>query len=190
MPATLLDASVNGRDSLPPGNTVEGSLLSGVYATLGHDGWIAVELEGTDDWNRMCSLLERDDLVTAEVPQALERRGELDAVLTEWCAGWTSHTAAHLLQRAGIAAGVVQTPEDVWRDPQLRSRGFFGELDQPDLGRHTYWANLYRFSGVPPAPSMAGPRLGTHSKELLRDWLSMDEREIEALVDGGLVFQG
>jgi crotonobetainyl-CoA:carnitine CoA-transferase CaiB-like acyl-CoA transferase len=189
MPAMLLDASVNGRDSLPPGNTVEGSLLSGVYATLGYDGWIAVELEGTDDWNRMCSLLERDDLVTAEVPQALERRGVLDAVLTEWCASWTSHTAAHLLQRAGIAAGAVQTPEDVWRDPQLRSRGFLVELDQPDLGRQTHWANLYRFSGVPPASSMAGPRLGTHSRELLRDWLSMDEREIEALVDGGLVFQ-
>jgi crotonobetainyl-CoA:carnitine CoA-transferase CaiB-like acyl-CoA transferase len=39
-----------------------------------------------------------------------------------------------MLQRAGIAAGVVQTAEDLYRDPHLRERGFAREVFHPQLG--------------------------------------------------------
>jgi hypothetical protein len=36
MPDIVLDAVVNGRDAVPAGNDVSGSLLSGVYRCVGH----------------------------------------------------------------------------------------------------------------------------------------------------------
>jgi crotonobetainyl-CoA:carnitine CoA-transferase CaiB-like acyl-CoA transferase len=39
-----------------------------------------------------------------------------------------------ILQREGIAAGVVQTAEDLYRDPHLRERGFAREVYHPQLG--------------------------------------------------------
>jgi crotonobetainyl-CoA:carnitine CoA-transferase CaiB-like acyl-CoA transferase len=39
-----------------------------------------------------------------------------------------------ILQRDGIAAGVVQTAEDLYRDPHLRERGFAREIYIPELG--------------------------------------------------------
>ncbi len=190
MPEILLEALVNGRDPPARGNAVAGSLLSGVYRAVGHDAWLAIELEDLDDWNRICSVTGREDLLARAEADAHRRRVALDAAIETWCARWTSHTAVHHLQRAGIAAGVVQTAEDVWRDPQLRSRGSVVELDQPDLGPYDYWANPYRFSVTAPGPSSAGARLGGHTKKVLREWLGMDPDEIDALIEGGVAFQG
>ncbi len=189
MPELLLDALVNDRDVPPPRNAVGGALLSGVYVGIGHDAWIAVELEAVDDWNNACSVVGRDDLVVTAAVDAAPSEKELDAALAEWCAGWTTHTAVHLLQRAGVAAGAVQTPEDVWRDPQLRSRGDIVELDQPDLGLRSYWGNPYRYSVTKPAPSFAGARLGGHTRAVLQEWMGMGDEEIDSLIAAGVIFQ-
>lgn len=48
-----------------------------------------------------------------------------------------------LMQAAGIAAGVVENAEDLMeKDPQLRHRRFFRELDHPEMGK-------YRVAGRP-----------------------------------------
>jgi crotonobetainyl-CoA:carnitine CoA-transferase CaiB-like acyl-CoA transferase len=39
-----------------------------------------------------------------------------------------------VLQRDGIAAGVVQTAEDLYRDPHLRERGVAREVFHPQVG--------------------------------------------------------
>jgi crotonobetainyl-CoA:carnitine CoA-transferase CaiB-like acyl-CoA transferase len=39
-----------------------------------------------------------------------------------------------ILQRDGIAAGVVQTAEDLYRDPHLRERGFARDVYLPQVG--------------------------------------------------------
>jgi len=190
MPGMLLDALVNRRDAAPPGNDVAGSLVSGVYRAVGHDAWVAIELEEVDDWNRACSVLERDDLIARVPADAAARRADMGAALAEWCARWTSHTATRFLQAVGVSAGTVQTFEDVARDPQLRSRGFFVELDQPDLGPFEYWANPYRYTVTRPGPSSAGPRLGGQTTEVLREWLDLADDEIDSLLARGVVFQG
>ena len=39
-----------------------------------------------------------------------------------------------MLQREGIAAGVVQTAEDLYRDPHLRERGFARDVYHTQVG--------------------------------------------------------
>ena len=41
------------------------------------------------------------------------------------------------LQAAGVAAGVVQNTEDLYRDPQLRARSFFEEIPHYQKGAVT-----------------------------------------------------
>ena len=48
----------------------------------------------------------------------------------------TPYQAAHLLQRAGVAAAPVQDASDLARDPQLRARGFIVEIDHPRPRSH------------------------------------------------------
>ena len=63
-----------------------------------------------------------------------------------------------MLQRAGLAAGVVQDAEDVVRDPQHRERHFLLEMDHPDLGVAEYAAPPHRLAKTPPAVLRPNPR--------------------------------
>ena len=188
MAPILLEPLVNGRDVGPPGNDVAGSVLSGAFRCAGHDRWVAVELEDLDDWAALCALLECPELGVDDTEQAAERRDELVAVLEAWAAEHSPHTAALILQQAGIAAGAVQDMEDVYRDPVLRERGFVVEVDQPDLGVIEYPQSPHRLSATPGRYRCPGPRLGQHTAEILREWLGLDDDEIEDLVDAGAIF--
>ena len=56
-----------------------------------------------------------------------------------------------------MPAGAVQSSADrVERDPQLRARSLYPELDHPLLGNH-------RFQAVPVQMSETPPRIRTHA---------------------------
>jgi crotonobetainyl-CoA:carnitine CoA-transferase CaiB-like acyl-CoA transferase len=93
----------------------------------------------------------------------------------------TAYTAAHVLQRAGLAAAVVQTPEDIWRDPQLSARGLAEKVDQPDLGPVTYPRSAQRWTKTPGRLNVPPARLGQHTNEVLREWLGLSRSELEDL---------
>ena len=50
------------------------------------------------------------------------------------------------LQAAGIPAGVVQTPEDLFKDDQLKYREHFKILNHPEIGNHNYEMPAFRLS--------------------------------------------
>ena len=93
--------------------------------------------------------------------------------LGEWAATRTPYQAAHLLQRAGVAAAPVQDASDLARDPQLRARRFIVEIDHPDLGRIEYPGAVERT--VQPSGGVKGPvpRLGEHTRQVLAEWAGM-----------------
>lgn len=189
MAPVYLDALNNGRDTPPTHNDVPGSLFTGVFACRGHDRWLAVELEDLDDWTSLCALLERGDLRIERERDADGARGALRDAVAEWAAGLSPHTAAHVLQRAGLAAAPVCDSEDIVRDPQLRTRGAAVELVQPDIGPVEYYESPYRMTKTPGRARRAGPRLGQHTDEILREWLGIDDAELTALERDDAIFR-
>ena len=144
-------------------NRSQGSWLSGVFPSRGYDEWLAVDIEDGSDWETLCGVLERPDLQAAERDRASALEAQLSEALGEWVSRCGAPTAMHHLQRAGLAAGVVQDMEDLWRDPQLRARGLLDPVWQEDLGSVTY-------TGIRPAldqvarwgPGAAGPPRRAH----------------------------
>jgi crotonobetainyl-CoA:carnitine CoA-transferase CaiB-like acyl-CoA transferase len=188
MAPLLVDPLVNGKETSVAANAVPGSWLSGVFACLGHDRWVAIEVEDGEDWSRLCQFLDRPDLDAVDARAADYRRPELEAAVAEWTARVTPHTATHLLQKAGVAAGTVQDSEDIWRDPQLRSRGFMVPLEQPDFGVVNYPRSVHRLSRTPGRIRRPAPRLGQHSNEILREWLGVTDDELAGLAASGAIF--
>jgi crotonobetainyl-CoA:carnitine CoA-transferase CaiB-like acyl-CoA transferase len=73
-------------------------------------------------------------------------------------------------QRAGLAVGVIFSPEEAYEDPHFKARGFQVEVHHPELGRS------FRYPGAPYALqkgawriSRRAPRLGEHTEEVLRE---------------------
>jgi len=165
-------------------NVVPGSVLSAVVACAGADRWLAVEAVDGADWERLCAVLE---LRASADPTAADVEAGR-AALGEWAATRTPYQAAHLLQRAGLAAAPVQDASDLARDPQLRARGFIVEIDHPDLGRIEYPGAVERT--VQPGGGVKGPvpRLGEHTRQVLAQWAGIGEPEVAVLAERGAIW--
>jgi crotonobetainyl-CoA:carnitine CoA-transferase CaiB-like acyl-CoA transferase len=161
----LLDYLVNGHE---PGEDPPPGL---VVRARGDDAWLAVEPEGEEDWARL-----------AQVTGAAEPgdRAAVGEAVGTWASTLTPQQAMRMLQRAGLAAGAVQTNEDVVRDPEHRERHFLQEMNHPDLGVAEYAGPPYRLSKTPATIKGRTPRLGEHSAEILAEWLGMPPEESRA----------
>ena len=70
-------------------------------------------------------------------------------------------------QRAGLAAGVVNAPEEAFEDAHFKARGFQVRVQHEDLQREiTYPGAPYAFSRSPWAISRRAPKLGEHDAEI------------------------
>ena len=186
MAPLLVDPLVNGVDTAPRGNAVAGAAFAGAFLCLGIDSWIAIEATDAAERDALATVVGRRDLATD---------GELDTVGLEvltvevgaWCSGLTRHSAAQLLQRAGVPAGPVQSVEDVFRDPQLHARGFPVPLHHPDLGTVVYPGPVHHLSATPPVVNAPGRRLGSDTRDVLQRWLGVDDAELAALTAAGVI---
>lgn len=71
-------------------------------------------------------------------------------------------------QRAGLAAGAVNAPEEAFEDEHFKARGIQVEVEHEDQGRIVRYPGApYRMTGSPWRISRRAPRLGEHNDEVL-----------------------
>lgn len=183
----LLDCALNGRVAGRAGHDSQRACPHGVFAAQGEERYIAIAVETPAQWRALCQTvpqLPAQDALDA-LPARLSRKAELEAPLRQWCAAQEPFAAARLLRRAGVPAYPVLRATDLYEDPQLRARGFFIPLDHPRLGRATFEGPTTHFSQTPARPLHAGPTIGQHTFETLRDLLGYTEQQITDLAASG-----
>ena len=90
-------------------------------------------------------------------------------------------------QQAGLAVGVIYSPEEVLSDPHFVERGFPVEVDHPELGRaFVYPGAPYRFEKSPWRIARRAPQLGEDNAEILGR-LGVDAAGLEKLRADGIV---
>jgi crotonobetainyl-CoA:carnitine CoA-transferase CaiB-like acyl-CoA transferase len=91
------------------------------------------------------------------------------------------------LQGNGVVAGVVQDARGLADDPQLRARGFFIELDHPELGKTMADATPIKLSRTPARYHRAAPTPGRDNDYVYRQLLGMNDSEIAELRENGVI---
>ena len=165
------------------------ALLRHVFSCAGDDRWAAVEATTLAEWNAVCDVVERSDLRVDTLDDAAERRDELRAGLDEWAAVRTTLSAAHLLSLAGVPAASVANTEENYHDPQLHHRRFPTFVEHPDIGFMSSPGTPYRLSVTPGHLDHVGPRVGQHTRDVLRRWAELSDAEVDMLVAGGVAFE-
>ena len=134
----LLELLVNGREPQPQGNFSATAAPHGAYRCKGDDRWCAIAIAGQEEWMRFCEIIgHREWLADSRFATHAARvanRADLDAAMEAWTSTYTPHQLMIMLQRDGFAAGVVQTAEDLYRDPHLRERGLAREVNHREIG--------------------------------------------------------
>ncbi|HXV84469.1 MAG TPA: CoA transferase [Candidatus Binatia bacterium] len=133
-----LEWLINGREPEPRGNFSAFAAPHGCYRCKGDDRWCVISVETQQEWVRFCEVVEHQEWTSdprfADLSARLAHKQELDALVKSWTTQHTPHQVMLVLQRDGIAAGVVQTAEDLYRDPHLRERGFARDVFHPQVG--------------------------------------------------------
>jgi formyl-CoA transferase/CoA:oxalate CoA-transferase len=158
----------------------------------GSDGRHFVVTVGTEAlWRRFCRALDIESTIGADARFAsnadrVAHRVELiraleEIFLTRSAAEWIDRLCA-----AEIPAGLVQTVEEAFADPQTRDRQLVVELQHSQIGHARSIANPARLARTPPTYRLPPPTLGQHSREILTE-LGLSTEEIEAAITAGAV---
>lgn len=184
----VLDYTVNGRVAAPEGHASPYACPHGVYPAAGRERYVAIAVETPAQWRALCQRAPLDAFggeAFTELTSRADRRAEIDGCLTAWCRELDAFSIAEDLRVAGVPAYAVLRPMDLYGDPQLAHRGFFVDLEHPVLGTVRCDGAVSRFSATPARPLRAGPILGEHTQQVLRDLLGYSDEEIFAFAAEG-----
>ena len=187
----VLDYMVNGKETEPVGNSSTEAAPHGVYRCRGDDRWCAIAVFTDEEWLGFKRALGKppwaEDKRLATLTGRLKHSEELNRLVEGWMKKHTAEEAMALLQGQGVAAGVVQDASDLAQDPQLNERGFFIELDHPELGKTISDAVPIRLSDTPARYTRAAPVLGQDNDYVYRELLGMSQDEIDELREQGVI---
>jgi glutaryl-CoA transferase len=179
--------------STPPriGNAHASVVPYGAFETA--DDHVAVTIGNDSQFVDFCAFAGCDALAAdqrfATNPARTRNREALLALLgpvfrgrstAEWVAG---------LEAAGVPCGPINNLAEVFADPHVAARGDVVEMDDPATrgGVLKTPATPARMSATPASYRNAPPMLGAHTDSVLRDLLAMDDDEIAALRDSGVI---
>ncbi|HZO81436.1 MAG TPA: CoA transferase [Candidatus Binataceae bacterium] len=147
------------------------------------------------DWTSLVEWVNGDgkaqDLTGAEWTDVAKRRDDAEHlfdVLDEWVKDYARDELLERAQMLRLPYASVRNPEELFDDEQLRARGYFHEVEHPELGRSfRYPGAPYFFNGSPWRIRRRPPLVGEHTGEILAGELGMNAQELAALAAEGVI---
>jgi len=191
----LLTGSVIGYEDGAPsprrtGSRVPNGVPRNVYRTR-DDAWLVVS--GTTD-NQVGRLLPILGLDTepglakfAKVRDRVQHADELDGLVADWIRAHDRDEVVETFLDARIPVAPVNTVADIVADPHVQARGAVVTVDDPDAGPIRMVAPVAHLSETPAGIRWAGPALGAHTDEVLREWCAVTDDELATLRSRGAI---
>jgi crotonobetainyl-CoA:carnitine CoA-transferase CaiB-like acyl-CoA transferase len=173
------------------GNAHPEAAPHGVYRTTG-EAWVAIAVMDDDQWTRLCDVVGmagwRHDPSLATGAGRAAARERLDRDMAQWCATRSTDEVVEALWPIGVPAAPLVPPHEVVSLPQTESRGFFETVTHPVIGPLRLPAFPARLaSRTLPYHRGHAPLLGQDNRALLGGWLGLDDDELAALSDDGVI---
>jgi len=118
-----------------------------------------------------------------KLPERLKLLAHLGEVFRRFCASMSKWTLYEEGQQQRLMIGIVSTPEDLAKNPQLEARAWFQDVAHDHLGGATlrYPGPPYRLSATPWATRRRPPLPGEHNVEVFVDGLRIAEERLGEL---------
>ncbi len=184
----LVDYWATGHEAQPDGNAdgLTGAVPNDVWRCA-DDRFLAITAVDDDMWGRLAAATGLDPALGANGTDRRAARATIDRALGTWCGDRPAAEAMEVLQRAGVAAGVVQDAADLEGDPQLAARSFWRSADSAVFGPRPFERFPARWSRSDLEPYRPAPGyLGEANFEVLAEVVGLTEVEIAEGIASGL----
>ena len=132
-----------------------------------------------------------DDLMDEKYQDGAEIQGSMPHIvetITKFVTSRTSDEIYNGAQERGFPWGIIRAPDDLLDDGQLQDRGFWVNVEHPELGRSfTYPGTAAIYGKSPWLLSRRAPLIGEHNREVLCGELGLTSAELAALAEGGVI---
>lgn len=155
------------------------------------DGEIMLGAPTEAMWVKTCAALDANELLddprfTTNAERCANQedlRIEIEKRLARGAlAEWTVK-----LEAAGVATAPINTVDRVLADPQTLANNMVVSCAAADGSTQDLLGLPFKLTGTPGDPGKAPPKLGEHSREVLRDLLGLDDARIDALAAEGAI---
>ncbi|MFB3884278.1 MAG: CaiB/BaiF CoA transferase family protein [Thermodesulfobacteriota bacterium] len=186
---TLLDYVVNKRVQGRNGNRCDYAAPHAAFPCKGKDRWCVIAVFTDDEWKKLCQVMgdpawSKDSKFNTLMGRK-KNEEELEKLIGEWTSKFTPDEVVAKLQPAGVEAGVVKNPKEMYEDPHL-NRYLWAEMTHPEIGKYHLELPSFRFSKVPPQLRMSGPLIGEHNEHVYRKLAGFSKEEYEQLNKEGV----
>ena len=168
------------------------SALANLYRC--RDGrWFMLTITGDErHWPAFATGIGREDLTRdprfADTADRRKHAGALITIFDEVFATRDWEEWYPILEKTGVAFGVVGRLDDIPHDEQMRASGALVPIDDPRAGAALTVSSPIQVRGQEKVPATFAPEIGEHTVEVLRG-LGVAEAEIERLLAAGIIVQ-
>ncbi|AXW07436.1 formyl-CoA transferase [Ralstonia solanacearum] len=185
----LPEYAVFGAVRQPAGGALPGIAPSNAYRCAGGE-YVLIAANGDNIFRRLMLRMGRPDLADdpglARNDGRAARADEIDAAINAWTGMLSIDDVLATLHEADVPSGRIYTVADIAADPHYRARGVIEtvraqsgiEVDMPGV--------VPKLSGTPGAVQASAPRLGQHTREVLRRH-GLTDAQIDALASQGVI---
>jgi crotonobetainyl-CoA:carnitine CoA-transferase CaiB-like acyl-CoA transferase len=149
------------------------------------DGYISILPYTNQQWINFFTIIGREDLIDDDRFSTIKARSKdintLYNLVRKSVIDKTNNEWVEVLKKAEIPFGVVNRLEDLKDDPQLKKLSFFRKYNHPTEGKLVVPDSAFRFNRQSLPIRRHQPKLGEHSKNILKE-AGFSELEIENIL--------
>ena len=149
------------------------------------DGYMVIATGNDGQFVRLCEAVGAPDLAVDPRYRDNSSRVANRLTLIETLSGLTRlRTTGEwvaTLEAVGVPCGPINDIAQVFADPQVQARGL-QQVMETSNGPIPFVANPIRMSGTPVSYRLPPPRLGEHTREVLRDLLGLADTDVDRCI--------
>jgi benzylsuccinate CoA-transferase BbsF subunit len=194
----ILEYQMSGREPRRMGNRDHWMAPHGVFrckdraekvAGRDIDMWVSIAVADDEQWRKMAAAIGHPELGThprfATLADRKRNEDDLEAIITQWTSQHYAREVEEALQSAGVPAAIASTNKDLFEDPHLLERGFFVELEHPEVGQRRHTGPPWRMDRTPNRVERPAPILGHDTDDVLTKVLGYSAEEVAKLREAG-----
>lgn len=156
------------------------------------DGSVVIGAANDKLWGKVCEVMNKPELATCEDfdknIKRVKRHVEVKKIVEAWTLEHTIDEIVDILLEAGVPVAPINTIDRVVKDPHIAGvREMFVDVEHPVAGKMKITGSHIKLSETKTSVKTPAPVLGQHNKEFYKEFMSLSEREIENMIQEGIL---